>query len=198
MTTNHETIAEYLDRGGDIAEHPAAAKLLEILYYDIPIEGIDKVRTDTRLHLSDYIENGESALAPRDPAAVAAGRFTETTGEALARIIRSYTWELEVLESPALAERVRAALEASELSDDVAAEIRNLQSHVDAERRPFDVTLEERGSYRCAFTGAECEGMAVVVAGRGWYADETVSVADRMVFSPEALMTFLADKLRTV
>lgn len=191
-TTKHETIAEYLDRGGDIAEHPRVPSLVEILYYEIPILGLEEVQVMHRRRLDDYLQNGLGALAPRDPAAVDAGFFTETVEEALDRIVRDLTWEVEVIEDPALAQRVRDALEASATSAGwVAEEVRNLNERVDHDRRPFDITLADRGSYRCGFTGAECQGLAVVVTGRGWFADETYEVADRLVFSPEALATWL-------
>jgi hypothetical protein len=180
------TLAQHLDQGGALS-----ATWATILGYDLPTQGdvgLERYRRDLARCTAIYEAKGERIYYPE---------WFEGSGMDLHRadLERMYAedyseaaWVLEVVADPDLADRARAAVPQRALADETVA----AGEQLDVQRRPFDLTLEDRGVYRCGFTGAECEGMAVVVTGRGWFGDETADVADRLVFSPEALATWLA------
>lgn len=180
----HETLSAYLDRGGDIGHHEHCGALIEMVF------GQPEDRANTYRHasksLAEVEERGYLWLPPR----TTPNPSGETDDQTQARMLRSYRWDVEATGDPAVLSRLEVALTASRPAE-VAQMIEEAAERADSNHRPFDLVMEDRGEYRCGFTGEVHTGEAVVLIGRGSYGEETSDVAHRMVFSPEALSTWL-------
>ncbi len=172
-----ESLREFLDAGGELstlAVGPYYDWLCDLVVTDRRKGTLDTEKYDGGISRETQIELAEEYPHARE------------------RILRSLgmddlfrRWQAELQGDEELCERVEAAMPA----DEVAWRLDSLE----AERRPFFVSVEHRDSYVCGVTGEERSGPAVVITGRSYMEDELKDLPHELVFSPEVVEAALSE-----
>lgn len=177
----HETITNILARGGDPGTLPHLGMLIESAVHN-RLRWRPLSLVTTRRLLAEAQALGTASLPPMT------GELTEEEREAKVKTsITRYLHELEVLDDD-IAERFLAACDPAVVGPEM--DEANLQ--IDIERRPWNIEITDRITYRCAITGDVHEGQAIRLVGRGWVGDEVADITGCLTFNPTALAALAA------
>lgn len=178
-TTTHqgsrETIRQFLDRGGNPADHPEAEMLVEAVIWHRRVD---------REHHTGFNRDWLRAMAAHGVDALPPMAVPEPLEKRKAKL-EDVRWRtqlaLELLQDDELADRFERGLPA----DVVAEELAGVEKLYDIRARPYRIERREmEGLHRCVLTGDEIEGPALVLVDRNEEKDD-------IVMSPAAVRAVL-------
>lgn len=175
------SLREYLDGGGSVCDFPEGiwgwfvetvveAHDPTMLSEQIARFGDDTVDEHNAKTVRAYAELIDRAETPEQVVAMQRMRDRE---------IAWHRWHDELLRDAELRDRVEAQLPADRIAEH--------QAGLEAEITPYRLVVRHLASYRCAVTGEELTGTAIVIEGTAEWVREYLDGPPEFIFSPAAV-----------